>query len=121
MNYACLVMNADVGEYAILLSLENDHDSRKGELAQALFNYLSKEIDDSITITHGRAYPNLFEVGKSFLEARVAMDMRHIMGTGRVISLDETVSKCNQKAEHIHDLEMKFRESYQVRFTRKGK
>jgi two-component system, response regulator YesN len=105
---SCLVMNADVGEYTILLSLENDHDSRKGELAQALFNYLSKEIDDTITITHGRAYPNMFEIGKSFLEARVAMDMRHIVGTGRVISLDETVSKCDQKEDLIHDLEIKF-------------
>ncbi|MEH7272444.1 response regulator [Neobacillus vireti] len=108
IDLPCLVMNAEVGEYVILLSLEKDQDSRKGELAEALFNYLSIEIDDNITITHGRAYPNRFEVGKSFLEARVAMDMRHIMGTGRVISLDETVSKCNQKEEHIQDLEMKF-------------
>ncbi|MFP7295626.1 response regulator [Neobacillus niacini] len=103
----CTVMNADIGEHVILLSLENDQDSRKGELAQALFNYLCKEIDDSITITHGRAYPNLFEVGKSFLEARVALDMRHIMGTGRVISLDETVSRCDQKEDLVLELEMK--------------
>jgi two-component system, response regulator YesN len=103
----CLVMNADEDEYAILLSFENDHDSRKGELAQALFNQLSKQIDDTVTITHGRAYPNMFEVGKSFLEARLAMDMRHIMGTGRVFSLDETVSKCEQKEDHVHDLVMK--------------
>lgn len=106
-DLSCSVMNADVGEYAILLSLENDYDSRKGELAHALFNELSKHIDDIITITHGRAYPNMFEVGKSFLEARVAMEMRHIMGTGRVISLDDTISKCNQKEDHVHDLEMK--------------
>ncbi|SDN10847.1 response regulator [Bacillus sp. OK048] len=106
-DLGCLVMNADVGEHAILLSLENDQDSRKGELAKALFTYLSNEIDDAITITHGRAYPNLFEVGKSFLEARVAMDMRHIMGTGRVISLDETVSKCDKTENLVHDLEMK--------------
>ncbi|MEH7011868.1 response regulator [Neobacillus niacini] len=103
----CLVMNADVGEYAILLSLENDYDSRKGELAQALFNHLSKQKDDTITITHGRAYSNMFEFGKSFLEARVAMDMRHIIGTGRVISLDETVSKYDQKEDHVLELEMK--------------
>ncbi|KGM45054.1 response regulator [Neobacillus niacini] len=117
----CLVMNADVGEYAILLSLENDHDLRKGELAQALFNYLKKELDQSITITHGRAYPNLFEVGKSFLEARVAMDMRHIMGTGRVISLDETVSKCDKKENLIHDLEMKLENHIKAGLPEKAK
>jgi two-component system, response regulator YesN len=118
---SCLVMNADVGEYAILLSLENDHDSRKGELAQALFNFLYKEIDHTLTITHGRAYPNLFEVGKSFLEARVAMDMRHIMGTGRVISLDETVSKGDKKENLIHDLEMKLENHIKSSLPEKAK
>ncbi len=114
-------MNADVDEYAILLSLENDHDSRKGELAQALFNFLNKEIDHTITITRGRAYSNLFEVGKSFLEARIAMDMRHIMGTGRVISLDETVSKGDKKENFVHDLEMKLENHIKAGLPEKSK
>lgn len=118
---SCLVMNADVGEYAILLSLENDHDSRKAELAQALFNFLNKEIDHTITITHGRAYPNLFEVGKSFLEARLAMDMRHIIGIGRVISLDETVSKYDKKENLVHELETKLENQIKAGLPEKAK
>jgi two-component system, response regulator YesN len=106
-NSNCFVMNAAADEYVILVSLENDNDSRKGEFAQSLFNHLSEQTRDPVTITHGRAYPNMFEVGKSFLEAKVALDMSHIMGTGRVFSLDETVSKCDQKENYVLDLEIK--------------
>ncbi|WP_223588791.1 response regulator [Neobacillus bataviensis] len=101
------VMKADTDELAVLLSLENENDARKGQLAQELFHILSHQTEETITITFGRTYPNMFEVGKSFLEARLAMDMRHIMGTGRVFSLDETVSTCEQKEDYVKELEWK--------------
>jgi two-component system, response regulator YesN len=99
-----MVMNVDTDEYALLLSLENEDDGRKGLLAEALFEQLSEQVDHQVTITHGRTYANLFEVGKSFLEARLAMDMRHIMGTGTVFSLDDTMSKEESEEEPLHDL-----------------
>lgn len=99
-----IVMNVDADEFAILLSLEDEEDERKGQLAQVLFEKLCEQVDHQVTMTFGRTYANLFEVGKSFLEARLAMDMRHIMGTGTVFSLDDTMSNEETEEEPLHDL-----------------
>ena len=98
------VMNVDNDEFAILLSLENVEDERKGRLAQVLFQQLSEQVDHQVTITFGRTYANLFEVGQSFLEARLAMDMRYIMGTGKCFSLDDTISTEDTEKKPLHDL-----------------
>ncbi|HZH58459.1 MAG TPA: response regulator, partial [Metabacillus sp.] len=84
-----MVMNIDPNKYAILLSLEDENDVRKGKLAQELFDSY-RDLEHSITITLGRTYPNLFELGKSLLESHLAMDLRHIMGIGRVFSFEDT-------------------------------
>ncbi|OLS40938.1 response regulator [Bacillus sp. MRMR6] len=103
-----VVMNVGDYESAILLSLENEHDSSKGQLAQSLFDHLKKQqTEHPVTITLGRTYSNLFEIGQSFIEARLAMDMRHIMGTGRFFFFDETVSTGEQEEDYIKDLEAK--------------
>jgi two-component system, response regulator YesN len=99
----CVVMNSDTNEIAILIALEQDHDVRKVQLAQDLSRHLSKES----TITFGRTYPNRFELGKSYLESKLAMDMRHILGTGSVHSFEDTVASVEQSENQLHELEAK--------------
>ncbi|WP_307338264.1 response regulator [Metabacillus malikii] len=90
------VMELNPNEHAILLSLTDESDKRKGELAQQLSQMLTEH---TVTITLGRTYPNLFELGKSLVESHLAMDVRHIIGTGRIISFEDTVSS-NEEAEN---------------------
>ncbi|QCJ44708.1 response regulator [Bacillus sp. S3] len=99
-----IVMNVAHDEFAILLSMEQEEDERKRRLARALFKQLSEQVDHQVTMTFGRTYANLFEVGHSFLEARLAMDMRHIMGTGKLFSLDDTMSNEETEKKPLHDL-----------------
>lgn len=98
------VLTVDHNEFAILLSFEDD-GSKKGEFAQCLFEFLKGE--ETVTITIGRTYANLFEIGQSYLEARMAMDMRHIMGTGELFSIEDTVSHDEKSGDSLQNLENK--------------
>lgn len=98
-----IVLNIDQHEYAILLSLEDEDDIRKCKLAQQLFDSFT---DHSPTITLGRTYPNLFELGKSLLESRLAMEMKHIMGTCRVFSFEDTISSSEETENSLKELEI---------------
>lgn len=101
-NY--IVIDVDPKEYAILLSLEHENDVRKGQLVQQLFDGCNA-LGHSVTITLGRTYPNLFELGKSLLESRLAMDLRHIMGTGKIFSFEDTASSKEETESRIKELE----------------
>lgn len=116
-----VVMHVDADEFAVLLSLEDDSDVRKGQFAQELISKLTTEANDPVTVTLGRTYSNLFEVGKSFLEARLSMDMRHIMGTGRVFSFDEAVSKNDQIKDNLDDLEIELENQIKLGLPEKAK
>lgn len=101
------VLNAADNEYAILLSFD-EGDIQKNQFAETLFNQLiSNEV---ITMTIGRTYPNLFEVSHAYIEARMAMDMRHIMGTGKLFSIEDTVTKSEKAGSQFQSLENKVAE-----------
>nr|WP_106783478.1 response regulator [Lysinibacillus timonensis] len=102
-NFA--VINIDRNEYAILLSLEDENDVRRGQLVQELFNY-SNALEHFVTITLGRTYPNLFELGKSLLEARLALDMRHIMGTGKVFSYEDIATSKEETESCLKEIQL---------------
>lgn len=84
--------------------MEDENDVRKGQLVQQLFD-CCHSVKHSITITLGRTYPNLFELGKSLLESRLAMDLRHIMGIGKVFSFEDTVSSKEETESRLKELE----------------
>ncbi len=98
-----MIMNIESHEYAILLSLENDYDNRKWQLSQLLLDSFN---ENSVTITLGRTYSNLFELGKSLLESRLAMEMKHIMGTGKVFSFEDTVSSSSETEDKLKKVEL---------------
>ncbi|MBU7591367.1 response regulator [Metabacillus halosaccharovorans] len=98
-----IVINIDPHENVIIFSLDDEDDNRKCQLAQQLFDSFT---DHSPTITFGRTYPNLFELGKSLIESRLAMDMKHIMGTCRVFSFEDTVSSSEQTENRLKELEI---------------
>ena len=98
------VLHVENNEFAILLSFEDD-DGIKGGFAQALFEEFKGR--ETVTITIGRTYANLFEIGQSYLEARMAMDMRHIMGTGELFSIEDTVSHDEKSGVSFQKLEEK--------------
>ena len=83
------------------------HDELKVpvQLAQFLLQQLSKESD--VTLSYGRSYINLFEIGRSFIEAKMAMDLRYIMGTGKLFSIDDTVTTDEQVAEKLRTIDAK--------------
>jgi two-component system, response regulator YesN len=101
----CIVIHIDFNECAVLLSLDGLNDTRKGQLANLIIHTLYEHDGQSATITLGRTYQNLFELGKSLLESRLAMDLRHIMGTGRVFSFEDTVSGEREADDSLHILE----------------
>lgn len=96
------VLHVDSNEFAILLSFEDD-DRKKGDYAREIYDCL--KVQETVTITVGRTYANLFEIGQSFLEARMAMDMRHIMGTGELFSIEDTVFPDVKSVDSFQKLE----------------
>ncbi|WP_462413034.1 response regulator [Neobacillus sp. Marseille-QA0830] len=106
-NVDSVVLDAGPNEIAALLSLENDQDGAKVQLAQELFDFVSRKAMQPVTISYGRTYGNLFELRHAYLESRLALDLRHIMGTGRVISFEDTVSGDHQPETDLANLQAK--------------
>lgn len=98
------VLHVADNEYAILLSFD-EGDRQKNKFAEGLFNELINE--ETVTMTLGRTYANLFEISHSYIEARMAMDMRHIMGTGKLFSIEDTVAKSEKSDSQFQYLESK--------------
>ena len=98
------VLHVADNEYAILLSFD-EGDRQKNKFAEGLFNELINE--ETVTMTLGRTYANLFEISHSYIEARMAMDMRHIMGTGTLFSIEDTVAKSEKSNSQFQYLESK--------------
>ncbi|WP_251551573.1 response regulator [Neobacillus muris] len=116
-----IVMEVSMNQLAILVSLENDFDGTKAMLAQELFDFVKQKAKQPVTICYGRTYANLFEIRKAFLEACLAMDLRHIMGTGRVISFEDTVSKVEQQENEIVELQVKMENQIKLGLPDKAK
>lgn len=102
-NGSFSVVRIDSNECTVFLSLKDEGDVRKGLLAQKIIESLNF-VEDAVTITLGRSYPNVFEIGKSLVETRLAMDLKHIMGKGKVFSFEDTVSSKEEK-ECLKELE----------------
>ncbi len=74
-----------------------------------------------MTITIGRTYRNLFEIGTSFVESRLAMDMKHIMGTSRVYSIDDTIPSMMQNVNLLGELNEEFNNQVKLELPAKAK
>lgn len=114
-------MEASPDRLAILLSLDRNDDPAKGRLAQELLEFVQQKVGQSVTISYGRTYANLFEIRNAFLESCLAMDLRHIMGTGRVISFEDTVSETEQHGNNLADLEIKIENQIKLGMPEKVK
>ncbi|WP_042461646.1 response regulator [Neobacillus dielmonensis] len=121
INLDSVVMDVSFNQFAIVLSLENNGDGTKAHLAQELLDFVNREANDPVTISYGRTYSNLFEIKNAFLESCLAMDLRHIMGTGRVISFEETVSRDEQQENEIVKLQIKIENEIKLGLPDKAK
>ncbi|WP_404330100.1 response regulator [Mesobacillus maritimus] len=100
------VLNAGENEIAVFLSLETNQSNKIEILAKDLLQ-LQDEGKQQLTITYGRVYDNVFELGHSYIDCRLAMDMRHIMGPGKIYRLDDISSNCKQSEENVKELDRK--------------
>ena len=82
---------------------------------------LKAQLENSVTITIGRTYRNLFEIGTSFVESRLAMDMKHIMGTSRVYSIDDTIPCTMQNVNLLNELNVEFNTQIRLESPSKAK
>lgn len=87
-------------EWALLIS--HEEPLLPIELATSLLEQLS-----DVTLAYGRPYTNLFEIGRSFSEAKMALDLRYIMGTGKLFSVDDKVTMGEQTADNLRALDAK--------------
>ena len=115
------LINGEMNELVILLSLDVDDDGREKELAEAILQQLKAQLDNCATITIGRTYRNLFEIGTSFVESRLAMDMKHIMGTSRVYSIDDTIPSMMQNVNLVGELNEEFNNQVRLELPAKVK
>lgn len=100
----------DQGKFHLLSVADNEwvlligHDGPNVavELAELLLEQLS-----NVTLAYGRPYTNLFEMGRSFIEAKMALDLRYIMGAGKLFSIDDKVTSGEQTAENLRVIDAK--------------
>jgi two-component system response regulator YesN len=102
------LLNGEMNEMVLLLSLDADDGEREKKLAVDILEQLIAQLENSVTITIGRTYRNLFEISTSFVESRLAMDMKHIMGTSRVYSIDDTIPSTMQNVNILNELNEEF-------------
>jgi len=94
------LLSAEDNEWVLLIG----HDEA-GE-AVDLATFLLDQLPDA-TLAYGRSYTNLFEIGRSFIEAKMALDLRYIMGTGKLFSIDDKVTNGEQTAEDLRAIDVK--------------
>ncbi|WP_077247917.1 response regulator transcription factor [Bacillus sp. FJAT-27986] len=104
-----VVLNAGENEVAIFLSLETNQNNRMNLLANNILKLMGST-RLLMTITLGRIYNNLFELSNSFLDCRLAMDIRHIMGHGQIYSIDDAPSDWQISKEKLIGIERKLEE-----------
>lgn len=114
------LFNGETNEMALLLSGEKDCYKEKNAFALDLLDQIMK-IDQNATITIGRTYSNLFDVSTSFVESRLAMDMKHIMGTGRVYSIEDTLPNNLDNGNIFKALEDQFKTHINLGYPKKAK
>lgn len=111
------LINGEVNEMALFLSVENGCENK---IALEILEHISKCTENTATITIGRTYDNLFEMGVSFVESRLAMDMKHIMGTSRVYSIDDTIPSHSQNVDIFKELEATFKNDIKLGLPNKA-
>ncbi|MER1989198.1 MAG: response regulator [Solibacillus isronensis] len=94
------LLSVEDNEWVLLIG----HDEA-GE-AVDLATFLLEQLPD-VTLAYGRPYTNLFEIGRSFIEAKMALDLRYIMGTGKLFSIDDKVTNGEQTAENLRAIDVK--------------
>ncbi|MFS0875207.1 response regulator [Solibacillus isronensis] len=94
------LVSVEDNEWVLLIG----HDEA-GE-AVDLATFLLEQLPD-VTLAYGRPYTNLFEIGRSFIEAKMALDLRYIMGTGKLFSIDDKVTNGEQTAENLRAIDVK--------------
>jgi len=102
-DYGSQLMRSGRNEYALLLSLESDDSGIKLGIAQSILN----EVDANMTITIGRTYQHIYDIGTSFIETYMAMGLKHVMGTGTVYSIDEVVPIETSEEDTLEHLDQK--------------
>jgi two-component system, response regulator YesN len=102
------LLNGEMNEMVLLLSLDSDDGEQEKELAVDILDQLKAQLENSVTITIGRTYRNLFEISTSLVESRLAMDMKHIMGTSCVYSIDDTIPSTMQNVNLLNELNEEF-------------
>lgn len=87
------IFHAETEHFAIFLfDRENTIESYRqmvDRITQEIRLTIEASFRMTVTITAGRRYPNLNGIRCSYLEAKKAMEFRHVMGTNRAFSIEE--------------------------------
>lgn len=108
-----IVLHAGEKEIAVFLSLDSKNDNKMEQLAKQLINHKDMNLP-TMTITLGRVYSHLFELSNAYLDCRLAMDIRHIMGTGDIYSIDDALSNRQSSIEEVKIIESKLEEQIRL-------
>ncbi|WP_462405404.1 response regulator [Gracilibacillus sp. Marseille-QA3620] len=108
-----VVLHAGENEMAVFLSMESKDDKKAEQLAKQLISQKRKK-SPIMTITLGRAYNHFFELSNSYLDCRLAMDIRHIMGTGHIYSIDDALSDHQNGKEEVKMYESELEEQIRL-------
>lgn len=115
------LLTGEEKEMAVFLSLDEKTKQLKEQLASKILGVVKANIDAAVTITIGRTYSNLFDIGTSYVESKLAMDLRHIMGTNQFYSIDDTISNQLQDENVVLKLEEKLEKHIKKGLPKKAK
>lgn len=96
------LLQKSINNYALFLSAGEEDVPISN-----LFHRIGEEVDGKVTITFGRKYDNLFEIKRSFMESYLAMELRYIMGEGKLYSIDDTTLDAEENESSLQDLGQK--------------
>ncbi|WP_405102567.1 response regulator [Oceanobacillus sp. FSL H7-0719] len=97
------LLQKSLNNFALFLSAEEEGLF----VISDLFHRIKGRIAGKVTITLGRQYENLFEIKKSFMESYLAMELRYILGEGKLYSIEDATLEAEENNSNLRGLEQK--------------
>lgn len=118
-NYA--LIQAGISYLCLMLSVEGESTDLKKKIAMQILKFAEKELNSEIVITIGKTYGNLFEIGTSMVESKIAMDMRGMVQRQQVLLFEEIIDNSKQVIKVLSNFDKELERLIELEIPKKVK
>lgn len=120
-NYNYALIQAGISYLCLMLSVEGESTDLKKKIAIQILKYAEIELNREIVITIGKTYGNLFEIGTSMVESKIAMDMRGMVQRQPVLLFEEIIANSKQVVNILSNFDKELERLIELEIPKKVK